>query len=60
MSKLFQIRFYLVEQPKLLNLIIKSNIVKPKLAIIIANWIDGNDSNVFSFSKKYKFNLRFN
>ncbi len=39
--------YYLVEQPKLLNHIIKSNIIEPKLAIIIANWIVGNDSNVF-------------
>ncbi len=34
-----------------------STIIKPRLASIIANWIDGNDSTVFSYNNKYKFNL---
>ncbi len=35
---------------------ISSTIIKPKLATIIANWTDRNDSNVLSFNNKYKFN----
>ncbi|CAG8594134.1 1307_t:CDS:2 [Funneliformis mosseae] len=34
-----------------------SAIIKPKLATIIANWIDRNDSAVLSFNNNYKFNL---
>ncbi len=47
---------YLVEEPKLLNCI-KSEIIKPRLVSIIANWIVRSDSNVLSINNKYKFNL---
>ena len=45
--------------PKTISIIprVASAIIKPKLANIIANWIDRNDSNVLSFNYKYKFNL---
>ncbi len=36
---------------------IVSTIVNSNLAMILANWIDRNDSNVHSFNNKYKFNL---
>jgi len=36
---------------------IASSIIKPILVAIIANWIDKNDSTVFSLYLKYKFNL---
>ena len=53
--------YYLVEQPKqyinLLTLRIESNIINQNIANIIANWIDRNDSAVFSPNNKYKFNL---
>ncbi len=34
---------------------IVSTIIKPRIVSIIANWIDRNDSNIFSFNNKYKF-----
>jgi len=46
------IEYYLVEQPKLLNCA-RSEIIKPDLAMILANWIDKNDSNALSFNNKY-------
>ncbi len=36
---------------------IVSTIIKSRIVSIIANWIDRNDSNIFSFNNKYKFNL---
>jgi hypothetical protein len=36
---------------------IESKIIKPKLATIIANWIDINDSTILSHNNKYKFGL---
>ncbi len=49
------IEYYLVEQPKFLNH--ESEIIKPRLATILVNWIDRFDSKVLSFNNKYKFNL---
>jgi len=50
--------YYLIEESELLNDgTIKSEIIKPRLANIIANWIDRNDSNFHSCNNKYKFNL---
>ena len=46
--------------PKTINLMprmIHSTIIKPRLATIIANWIDRNDSNFLSFNNRFKFNL---
>ncbi|CAG8662924.1 5879_t:CDS:2 [Funneliformis mosseae] len=37
--------------------LLKSTIIDPKLATILANWIDKNDSAVHSFNNKFKFNL---
>ncbi len=34
-----------------------SDIIHPDLAMVLANWIDRNDSNVHSLNNKYKFNL---
>src|SRR3990170_8248229 len=34
-----------------------STITNPKLATIVSNWIDRNDSNALSYNNKYKFNL---
>ena len=45
------IEYYLVEQPN------ESEIIKPRLATILVNWIDRFDSKVLSFNNKYKFNL---
>ena len=49
------IEYYLVEQPKFLNH--ESEIIKPRLATIIVNWIDRNDSNILTINCKYKFTL---
>ncbi len=45
------IEYYLVEQPN------ESEIIKPRIATIIVNWIDRNDSNVLTINCKYKFTL---
>jgi len=52
-------KYYLVEEPKLLNGIIKSEIIKQKHANIITNWIEKKDA-MFVRTKKdsrYKFKL---
>ncbi|CAG8448148.1 4509_t:CDS:2 [Funneliformis mosseae] len=36
---------------------LESSIIKPKLVTIISNWIEKNDSNVFSSNNRYRFNL---
>ncbi|CAI2174793.1 5945_t:CDS:1 [Funneliformis geosporum] len=34
-----------------------STIIKPQLITILANWIDGKDSNVLSYNNNYRFDL---
>ncbi|CAI2185649.1 9168_t:CDS:2 [Funneliformis geosporum] len=36
---------------------LESSIIRPKLATIISNWIEKNDSNIFSSNNKYRFDL---